>query len=106
MYTDATPVLAGKSSETQQYSADKEIELVSRLYTIKAIAGKGKGLVAITKILKGTRILLEVLLFRVLWDNPNIKALERIIAKEVGRLDKDQQRTFFDLANIYGNSYS
>jgi hypothetical protein len=63
--------------------------LVGRLYTIKAIARKGKRLVAATKILKGTRILLEVPMFKVLQNNSNIKALERIVAKEVECLNKD-----------------
>jgi hypothetical protein len=40
--------------------------LVNRLYNIKAIAKKGKGLITITKILKGIYILLKVLIFRVL----------------------------------------
>ena len=104
--TDATPALAGESDETQEVSTGKEIESVGRLYTIKAIAGKGKGLVAATKILKGTRILSEVPMFRVPRDNSDIEALERIVAKEVECLNKDQQRTFFDLANIYGNAHS
>src|SRR5205814_8315000 len=59
-YTDATPVLAGESGETQQLSTGKEIESVGRLYAIKAIAGKGKGLVATTKNRTGTRIPSEV----------------------------------------------
>ena len=104
--TDATPALAGESDETQALSTGKEIESVGRLYTIKAIAGKGKGLVAATKILKGARILSEVPIFRVPRDNSDIEALERIVAKEVECLNMDQQRTFFDLTNIYGNAHS
>jgi hypothetical protein len=104
--TDATPALAGESDETQELATGKEIESVGRLYTTKAIAGKGKGLVAATKILKGTRILSEAPMFRVPRDNSDIEALERIVAKEVECLNKDQQHTFFDLANIYGNAHS
>ncbi len=103
--SDASPNLAGEPDETQKLSTGKEIELVGRLYTFKAIAGKGKGLVAATKILKGTRILLEVSMFRVPRDNSDIEALERIVAKEVECPNKDQQRTFFNLTNIYGNAH-
>jgi hypothetical protein len=78
-----TPALVGESDETQELSIGKEIESVGRLYTIKAIARKGKGLVTITKILKGTRILSEIPMFRVPRDNSDIEALERIIIKEV-----------------------
>jgi hypothetical protein len=39
-------------------------------------------------------------------DNPDIKELEHIVANEVKGLDKDQQRTFLDLTNIYGDSHS
>jgi hypothetical protein len=67
----------------------KGIESIGRLYTVKAIARKGKGLVAITKIPKGTCILLEALIFKVLQDNSNIKALERIVANKVKRLNVD-----------------
>lgn len=88
-------------------SPSKEsVELSEGLYDIKKIAGKGKGLVATARIAKGTRILSEVPIFRVPRDNPDIEALERIVANEVNRLDNDQQRTFFDLTNIYGNTHS
>lgn len=84
----------------------KEVESAGRLYTIRAIAGKGKGLVAMTKIVKGSRILSEAPIFILPRDNADIKELETIVANEVKGLDKDQQRTFFDLTNIYGDSHS
>ena len=87
-------------------SPEKEVKSGSRLYTVKAIAGKGKGLVAITKIAKGTRILSEIPIFMVPRDNPNIKEVEGLVVKEVKSLDQDQQRTFFDLTNIYGDTHS
>jgi len=88
-------------------STDKEVvEHVGEPYSIRAIAGKGKGLVATTRISKGTRLLSEVPLFRVPRDNPDFKALERIVENEVNGLDADQRRTFFDLTNIYGNNHS
>ena len=69
--------------------SSKEIDSVGKLYTTKAIARKGKGLVATTKIPKGTRILSEVPIFRVRRNNPDIKALEGIVAKEVECLNED-----------------
>jgi SET domain len=85
---------------------EEVVEPTSRPYDIRAIAGKGKGLVATTRIAKGTRLLSEAPLFRVPRNNPDIEALERIVTNEVNGLDDDQQRTFFDLTNIYGNTHS
>ncbi len=81
-------------------------EPVDRLYAIEAIAGKGKGLIATKKIAKGTRILSEVPAFRVPRDNPDVNDLERIITNEVKGLNEYQQRAFFDLVNIYGDTHS
>lgn len=82
------------------------VESAGKLYAIRSIAGKGKGLVATTRIEKGTRLLSEVPIFRVPRDNNDIKDLERIVADEVKCLGDDQQRAFFDLTNIYGNAHS
>lgn len=88
-------------------SPGKEVvELAGKPYAIRALAGKGKGLVATTRIAKGTRLLSEVPIFKVPRDNPDIDDLERIIASEVDGLNDDQQRSFFDLTNIYGNAHS
>lgn len=88
-------------------SPGKEVvEPAGKPYAIRAIPGKGKGLVATTRIAKGTRLLSEVPIFRVPRDNPDIEALERIVANEVNGLNGDQQRAFFDLTNIYGNAHS
>lgn len=82
------------------------MESTGKLYAIRAIAGKGKGLVATTRIAKGTRLLSEVPIFRVPRDKNDIKDLERIVADEVKCLGDDQRRAFFDLTNIYGNAHS
>ena len=66
-------------------------------YAIRAITGKRKGLVATTRIARGTRLLSEVPIFRVPRDTTDIEALERIVANEVKCLSDDQRRTFFDL---------
>jgi hypothetical protein len=98
------PVGEGQKITT---STGKEVvEPAGKPYAIREITGKGKGLVATTKITKGTRLLSEVPLFKVPRDNPDIKALEHIVENEVNSLDADQRHTFFDLANIYGNTHS
>lgn len=100
---------ANKVEETQGIatSPGKEVvEPAGKPYTIRTIAGEGKGLVATTRIAKGTRLLSEVPIFRVPRDNPDLEDLEHIVAKEVECLNDDQQRIFFDLTNIYGNAHS
>jgi SET domain len=82
------------------------IESPSKPYAIRAIAGKGKGLVATTRITKGTRLLSEIPIFKVPRDNPDSEALQRIVANEVKSLNDDHQRAFFDLTNIHGNAHS
>jgi hypothetical protein len=88
-------------------SPDKEaVEPAVKPYAIQVIAGKGKGLVATTRIAKGTRLLSEVPAFQVPRNNPDLQALERIVANEVQCLSDEQKLTFFDLKNIYGNAHS
>lgn len=88
-------------------SPSKEtVEPTGKLYAIREVAGRGKGLVATTRIVKGTRLLSEAPVFRVPRDNPDIKAVERIVADKVKQLNVDQQRAFFDLTNSYGNAHS
>jgi len=72
------------------------------LYTIKPIAGKGLGFVAISKISKGERILLEVPLFKMPDSTDDISSAEAIVLQEVKSLTKDQLRAFFKLQNVQG----
>lgn len=99
---------ANKAEETWEpaTSSEEVVDPADRPYAIRMIAGKGKGLVAITKIAKGARILSEAPIFRVPRDNPDIGTLEHIVAQEVKGLNEDQQRTFFGLAGIYGDVHS
>ncbi|KAK5993499.1 SET domain-containing protein 5 [Cladobotryum mycophilum] len=100
---------ANKAEETHEISSSPSKELVKsvgRPFVIREIVGKGRGLVATTKIDKGTRILSEAPIFTVPRNNPDIEALERIVENKVKCLNEDQQRTFFDLTNIYGNVHS
>lgn len=72
------------------------------LYTIKPITGKGLGFVATSKISKGTRLLLEVPLFKTPGSTEDISSAEIIVLREVKSLTKDQQRAFFALQNGQG----
>ena len=65
------------------------------LYTIKPITGKGLSFIATSKISKGTRILLEVPLFKTPDSTEDIGSAEIIVLREVKSLTKDQQRAFF-----------
>ncbi|RDW68634.1 hypothetical protein BP5796_09291 [Coleophoma crateriformis] len=76
------------------------------LYTIKPITGKGLGFVATSKISKGTRILLEVPLFKMPGSAEDIGSAEITVLREVRSLTKDQQRAFFGLQNSKGRKYN
>lgn len=73
------------------------------LYAIKPITGKGLGFVATSKISKGTRILLEVPLFKTQDSTEDISSAEIIILRSVKSLTKDQQRAFLALRNAQGH---
>ncbi|RDW64626.1 hypothetical protein BP6252_10277 [Coleophoma cylindrospora] len=76
------------------------------LYTIKPITGKGLGFVAASKISKGTRILLEMPLFKTPDSAEDIGSAEITVLREVRSLTKDQQRAFFALQNTKGRKCS
>ena len=105
-----TRKLAGSTGEAQRVlvpSSNKDaMEFAGKLYVIRAIAGKGRGLVATTNIAKGTRILSEFPLFEVRRDISDIAVLESMVTNEIEKLRKGQQQAFFDLANVYGAAHS
>jgi hypothetical protein len=105
--TDDT-LAANKTTPDDEPTTPKSdrVEHAGKPYAIRAITGRGKGLVATTRITKGTRILSEIPLFRVPRDNPDVTALERIVESEVNNLSAGQRSTFLDLTNIYGKSHS
>ena len=77
--------------EASSSSADRVDVPVGTLYSIREISGKGQGMIAVSKIPKGTRILAEAPIFKVPKDELNIQRLERIciicehVAKRSGR---------------------
>ncbi|KAK1250570.1 hypothetical protein MKX08_010573 [Trichoderma sp. CBMAI-0020] len=72
------------------------------LYAIQPIPGKGIGLIATTKILKGARILSEPPIFKVSYAEVNRQVLANHIANKLKDLDEAKQRAFLDLQNVYG----
>ncbi|WZH45890.1 SET domain-containing protein [Fusarium acuminatum] len=72
-----------------------------RMITLREVPGKGEGLIATRKILKGTRILSEEPIIRVPEDTPDSPALRASIRRQVDALTSDQRRAFLALCNIY-----
>ncbi|KAI9648889.1 hypothetical protein NHQ30_001455 [Ciborinia camelliae] len=73
------------------------------LYALQDIPGKGKGLVAIQNIVKGTRIISEepVITTSSLSDEHSIQRMVRSISQKVDALANDQRQRFLSLHNIY-----
>jgi hypothetical protein len=67
---------------------------ISRQYAVRPVPLKGQGLVAISKIRKGTRILAEAPIVKVPRDTSDLQALSDIIVKQLRTLSKEQQRAF------------
>lgn len=78
----------------------------TRPYAIQSVHGRGQGLVAISKITKGTRILAESPIFKVSRCTSDLQALDKVIAEQLRMLDRDQQRAFFGLYNAHGKRHS
>ncbi|KAF5592021.1 SET domain protein [Fusarium subglutinans] len=71
------------------------------IFTLQDIHGKGKGLVATSKILKGTRILCEEPVIRVPEDAPDSPVLRASIRRQVDQLTSDQRQAFLSMCNVY-----
>ncbi|KAK2740717.1 hypothetical protein FQN55_008771 [Onygenales sp. PD_40] len=71
------------------------------IYEVRKVPGRGMGCFATRKIPKGTRIILEEPLFIVPEFSANIQLIEKNMLKELKGLTKEQQRSFFDLANAH-----
>lgn len=72
-----------------------------QMVTLREVPGKGEGLIATRKILKGTRILSEEPIIRVSEDTPDSPALRASIRRQVDALTSDQRRAFLAMCNIY-----
>ncbi|KAL8415027.1 hypothetical protein RB594_006018 [Gaeumannomyces avenae] len=73
----------------------------SKLYALQEVPGKGLGLVATTKIAKGTRILSEAPLFRVPQSTISKKQVCDSLSKKVAALSDDKRQAFFSLRNSF-----
>ena len=80
------------------------------MYTLQDVLGKGKGLIAIQKISKGTRILSEEPIVTVPCnETAKEQAMEQLqisICQQVDALSENQRQAFLSLHNIhtYGNA--
>lgn len=98
--------LAKRASELALSSDKKVAEAVEKQYAVRAISGKGLGLVATTKIAKGSRILAESPIFRVPRDEYSFQAVELVVSQNVRGLNAKEREQFFALHNIYGSEHS
>ena len=71
------------------------------MYALQDVPGKGKGLVAIEKIPKGTRILSEEPIITIPRNEPVSERLRTSICKQVDALSKRQREAFLSMHNIY-----
>lgn len=76
------------------------------LYLVQGVPGKGHGLVAASKISKGTRILSEAPLIQVPRDVNDKDQLRRSIAAKLASLSEDQRRSYFALKNSHAEEGS
>ncbi|KAK3167162.1 hypothetical protein OEA41_010288 [Lepraria neglecta] len=71
------------------------------IYALRDVPGKGKGLVAIEKISKGTRILSEEPIITVPRNKPDSEQLRISICQQVDALSEYQRRAFLSIHNIH-----
>jgi hypothetical protein len=74
------------------------------MYAFRDMSGKGKGLVAIEKISKGTRILSEEPIITVPGiprNDPDNEQLRTSICQQVNALSEHQRRAFLSMHNIH-----
>jgi hypothetical protein len=71
------------------------------MYSLNEISGKGKGLVATTKILRGTRILEESPIVTIPDGSQNDDWLRAHIARQVDSLDEPRRQSLLSMHNIY-----
>ena len=71
------------------------------MYVLKDVPGKGKGLVATERILKGTRVLSGQSVITIPEGRFNHQWLKTHILQQVNALDERQQRLFYSLHKLY-----
>ncbi|KAL5590192.1 hypothetical protein FOBRF1_013749 [Fusarium oxysporum] len=73
----------------------------NEMVALREVPGKGKGLIATHRILKGTRVLSEEPIIRIPEDTPDSPALRASLRRQVDELTSDQRRAFLSMCNIY-----
>ncbi|EXL42834.1 hypothetical protein FOCG_15277 [Fusarium oxysporum f. sp. radicis-lycopersici 26381] len=71
------------------------------MVALREVPGRGKGLIATHKILKGTRVLSEEPIIRIPEDATDSPALRASLRRQVDELTSDQRRAFLSMCNIY-----
>ncbi|KAI1302032.1 hypothetical protein F5Y03DRAFT_362542 [Xylaria venustula] len=71
------------------------------MYALQDVPGKGKGLVANRKIVKGTRILSEEPIITVAHNEMDSERLQISIYQQVASLNEQQQQAFLSMHNIH-----
>ncbi|KAK2738648.1 hypothetical protein FQN57_006966 [Myotisia sp. PD_48] len=73
----------------------------SNIYAIQDVPGKGKGLIALEKISKGTRILCEEPIITIPQHEPDSERLQASIGQQVDALTEYQRQVFLSMHNIH-----
>ncbi|OAF98576.1 SET domain-containing protein [Paraphaeosphaeria sporulosa] len=73
-----------------------------KIYAVEHIPGKGRGVVALTDITKGTRVMSEKPIITISQNITSIQQLRTCILDQVSSLSKYDRQEFFSMANVYG----
>lgn len=73
------------------------------MYIIKDVPGKGKGLIATSRIPKGTRILSEEPIIRLPAAENDVERLKKLVRDQVNALTPAQKDSFLSMHNLYKN---
>ena len=90
--------MRGRGGVKMQSSTD------TSTYALRDVLGKGKGLVAVEKIFKGTRILSEEPIITVPRNEPDTGRLRKSICQQVDALGEHQRRAFLSMHNLHAYS--
>ena len=71
------------------------------MYALRDVPGKGKGLIAIENISKGTRILSEEPIITIPYNEQASEQLQIFICQQVNALSEHQRRAFLSMHNIH-----
>jgi hypothetical protein len=95
--------IANENSGNLEGAGDVKMQSTTgnSMYALQDVLGKGKGLVAIEKISKGTRILSEEPIITIPRNEMNSERVQIFIYQQVATLSEHQQRAFLSMHNIH-----